>query len=148
MAVMDYQTRDGLVEYGFSIEFKPAEGWRIYIMLDPFQKDQEGIPQLPYQSIDNDGRRYVDWPSKLDNLGDAKTVAALWAELAQRYQRVREQHEFYIEVIKRYRRTRRLPMVHNEAANDTNVSSGEVQMQPDFSDVSVEVAKVGSPSDR
>lgn len=124
MAVMDYRTRDGLVEYGFSIEFEPAGGWRIYIMLDPFCKDQDDTPQLPYQSVDNDGRRYVDWSSKLDNLGDAKTVAAVWAELVQRYQRAQEEHEFYVELIKRYRHPQRLHMDHNEAANGTNVSSG------------------------
>jgi hypothetical protein len=83
MAVMDYRTRDGLADYGFSIEFQREEGWRVYIIFNPFHEDG-GSLRLPYQAIEN-GRRYVDWRAKLDSLGDARTVAALWAELAQRY---------------------------------------------------------------
>jgi len=83
MAVMDYRTRDGLADYGFSIEFQPEEGWRVYVIFNPFYEDS-GSLRLPYEAIKN-GRRYVDWRAKLDSLGDAKTVAALWAELVQRY---------------------------------------------------------------
>lgn len=83
MAVINYQTRDGLAEYGFSIEFVPDVGWRVYIVFQPHGGSQE----LPYQSIDNTGRHYVDWSVKLDNLGDARTVAELWAELAHDYPR-------------------------------------------------------------
>jgi hypothetical protein len=85
MAVMDYQTRDGLSLYGFSIEFQHGKGWRVYIIFDPFHKGQGGTPHFPYQAFDSNGRRYVNWPSNLDNLGDAKTVAALWAELIHRH---------------------------------------------------------------
>jgi hypothetical protein len=91
MAVMDYRTRDGLAEYGFSIEFRSTVGWRVYIIFEPFRQGCSDSLKLPYQSIDRDGRRYVDWSSKLDGLGEAKTVAALWAELAERYQRTQEQ---------------------------------------------------------
>jgi len=28
----------------------------------------------------------VNWPARINSLGEAKTVAALWAELIQRYQ--------------------------------------------------------------
>jgi hypothetical protein len=90
MAVMDYTTRDGLADYGFSIEFQPDSGWRVYIVFHPSEDNNESR-NLPYQSIDYDGRRYVDWRAKLDSLGDARTVAALWAELAQRYQRTQGQ---------------------------------------------------------
>lgn len=88
MAVMDYRTQDGLADYGFALEFQPNEGWRVYIIFHPFRQGDDNL-QFPYQSIDSTGRRYVDWPSKLDSLGDAKTVAALWAELIYRYQHTR-----------------------------------------------------------
>lgn len=91
MAVMDYRTRDGLADYGFSIEFQSDTGWRVYIIFQPFYQRHDDSLELPNQSIDGNGRRYVDWSGKLDSLGDAKAVAALWAELAERYQRTHEQ---------------------------------------------------------
>ncbi|MGH3718472.1 MAG: hypothetical protein ACRDRI_06420 [Pseudonocardiaceae bacterium] len=87
MAVMDYRTRDGLADYGFSVEFQPAIGWRVYIIFKPLCQGGDGKSQCPYQATDHNGRSYVNWPAKLDNLGDAKTVAALWAEIDERYQR-------------------------------------------------------------
>jgi hypothetical protein len=85
MAVMEYRTRDGLADFGFSIEFQSDRGWRVYIIFDPFNYGDERTVDLPYQSIDAEGRRYVNWPPVLDSLGDAKTVAGIWAELAQHY---------------------------------------------------------------
>ncbi|MGH3782037.1 MAG: hypothetical protein ACRDRO_15810 [Pseudonocardiaceae bacterium] len=114
MAVMDYRTQDGLADYGFSIEFQPGRGWRVYIIFDPFRKGQDDCLQLPYQSFQNDQRRYVDWPSQLENLGEAKTVAGLWAELTQRHQRAQEKQERYAELIQRYWR----------AQKGSNASSG------------------------
>ncbi|MDT7718141.1 MAG: hypothetical protein QOH09_4133 [Pseudonocardiales bacterium] len=76
MAVMDYQTRDGLTYYGFSIDFEPGIGWRVYIIFQPFHQGHDDSLQLPYQARDNTGRRYVDWSEKIDNLADAKTVAS------------------------------------------------------------------------
>ena len=102
MTVMDYRTQDGLGYYGFSFEFQVNVGWRAYIIFEPFHQSHGDYLDLPYQSIDRDGRRYVDWSSKLDNLGEAKTVAALWAELTQRYRRTQEQHALYVELIQRY----------------------------------------------
>ena len=96
MVVTDYRTRDGLADYGFSIEFHSDAGWRVYIIFAPFLQGHHDSLDLPHQSIDRDGRRYVDWPSKLNSLGEAKTVAALWAELAQ-HQRTQQQREFNIE---------------------------------------------------
>ena len=89
MGAMHYQTQDGLADYVFSIEYQAGKGWRVYIVFGPVHKDQDD--SLPYQSFDNNGRRYVDWPSKFDSLEDAKKVAKLWAEYAQRYQRAREE---------------------------------------------------------
>jgi len=106
MAVADYQTRDGHADYGFSIEFSPDVGWRVYIIFDPFHLGNSDSVELPYQLIDSAGRRYVDCSSRLQSLGEAKTVAGLWAELVQRYQRTQEQHALYKELIEHHLRTR------------------------------------------
>jgi hypothetical protein len=102
MTVMDYRTKDGLAEYGFSIEFHSSRSWRVYIIFDPVCKNRNDISEFPYESLDDNGRRYVDWP-KLDSLGDAKTVAELWAELAHRHQRAHEERELYLELIRHHR---------------------------------------------
>ena len=101
MAVMNYRTQDGRADYGFSIEFQPDKGWRIYIVFDPFQESAGSNTQLPYQAFDHE-RRYVDWPPKLDNLGDARTVAELWAELAQRYHHIQEEKKLCTEQARRH----------------------------------------------
>ena len=88
MAIMDYRTQDGLAIYGFAIEYQSEFGWRVYIVFEPFRLAGDDAFCLPHQAIDCDGRRYVNWPSRLDSLGDAKTVAALWAELVQSYRNV------------------------------------------------------------
>ncbi len=85
MAVMDYRTQDGLADYGFSIEYHPDRGWRIYVIFQPLHRSPDEGIKLPHLAVDDNGRQYVDWPSKLDSLGEAKTVAALWAELIQRH---------------------------------------------------------------
>jgi hypothetical protein len=87
MTVMTYRTQDGLADYGFSIEFQPWTGWRLYIIFRPFHQDRDDSAKLPHQSIDDNGRRYVNWSAKLDSLGEARTVAELWAEMIQRYER-------------------------------------------------------------
>lgn len=87
MVVMDYRTRDGLSDYGFSIEYQHNAGWRIYIVFQSLREDPGEDVRFPYHAVDHDGRHYINWTGKLDNLGEAKTVAALWAEIAQGYQR-------------------------------------------------------------
>src|SRR5947199_2240778 len=104
MVVMHYQTQDGLAHYGFSIEYQPGMGWRVYIIFDPLGKGGNDIAQLPYQAMD-DRRRYVDWLSQVDSLGDAKTVAELWAEITHRYQRAQEEHDLYVELLQHHRCT-------------------------------------------
>lgn len=106
MTVMHYQTHDGLAHYGFSIEYQPDIGWRVYIIFDPSCTGKDDIPQLPYQSIDYDKRRYVDWLSPLESLGDAKIVAELWAELAYRQQRAQEERDLYIKINEQRKRAR------------------------------------------
>ena len=107
MIVMGYRTQDGLTDYGFSIEFQSNVGWRVYIIFDPFHQGHDHNVDLPYQSIDHDGRRYVDWSSRINNLGDAKTVAEVWAELTHRHQRTQEQRALYVELIQRCQLTQR-----------------------------------------
>lgn len=102
MTVMNYRTRDGLAGYGFSIEFQSGRGWRVYIIFLPFMHDQDDSLHLPYQSTDDNGRRYVNWSGKIDSLGEAKTVAELWAELVQNYLHTQERIAHYVEVIKQY----------------------------------------------
>ena len=89
MAVMDYWTQDGLANYGFSIEFQPDKGWQVYIVFRPLYQDNNDKSRLPHQVTDDSGRSYVNWPARIDSLGDAKTVAALWAENTERYTRER-----------------------------------------------------------
>ncbi len=86
MAVMHYRTRDGLADYGFAIEYEADGSWRVCIVFQPIYQSHHRNMNLPHQSIDDKGRCYVDWPAKIDSLGDAKTVAALWAELIHNYQ--------------------------------------------------------------
>lgn len=85
MAVMDYRTQDGLADYGFSIEFQPDAGWRAYIIFQSFHQGHDDSRRFPYEAIHGNGRRYVDWSARLNSLGEARTVAALWAELIHRY---------------------------------------------------------------
>jgi hypothetical protein len=100
MAVMSYQTQDELADYGFSIEFQPDIGWRAYLVFHPYRQGDNSL-SLPYQSSDHNGRCSVNSPAKIDSLGDAKTVAALWAELIQRYQRAEKQRRDSNETPKR-----------------------------------------------
>lgn len=85
MAVMDYQTRDGLADYGFSLEHRPEIGWRAYIIFLPIDTPRDETALLPYRSVDHDGRPYINWSGKIASIGEARTVAALWAELMQRH---------------------------------------------------------------
>jgi len=101
MAVMDYRTQDGLADYGFSIEFQSDIGWRAYIIFQLSHQGHDDSLPLPYQSIDHNGRCYVNWPARVANLGEAKTVAALWAELIQRYQCTEKQRRDSDETPKR-----------------------------------------------
>lgn len=84
MAVMSYRTEDGFADYGFSIEYQQDAGWRVYIVFEPPYQNHNNNLRAPYQSIDHEERRYIDWSSRLDSLGDAKTIATLWAEIAHR----------------------------------------------------------------
>lgn len=127
MTVMVYRTRDGLADYGFSIDYQPNVGWRVYIVFPPFHQSLDDSLQLPYQSIDRDGRRYVNWTGKLENLGDAKTVATIWAEQVQGYQRAQERRARYVELIERCLRAherRRATPADPDRLGDAGVDTG------------------------
>lgn len=135
MIVMDYQTRDGLTYYGFSIDFESARGWRVYIIFQPACHGNDDSLELPYQARDDTGRRYVDWSEKIDNLGDAKAVAGLWAELTQRYQRTQEKHALYVKLIEHYQRTREqrrvIPVASEESLCDFKEDASKTQTVSD-----------------
>jgi hypothetical protein len=98
--VVDCQTNDGLAHFGFSIEFQQDTGWRVFIIFDPFHRDRDHPLDLPYQSVDNAGRRYVDWSAKINTLDEAKIVARTWSELIHRDKRAQEERALYVELIK------------------------------------------------
>jgi hypothetical protein len=131
MTVMAYRTQDGLADYGFSIEFQSSRGWQVYIIFEPFRESKENRPSLPYQSLDGDRRRYVDWPSKVDSLGEAKMVAQLWAELAHSYQHAQDEHELYVELIQRYQRTQEQRKNSTRQRKTRTSRPGRVHVQPD-----------------
>ncbi|MCU1608554.1 MAG: hypothetical protein JWM45_470 [Pseudonocardiales bacterium] len=106
MAVMDYQTRDGLTYYGFSIDFEPGIGWRVYIIFQPFHQGHDDSLQLPYQARDIPGAAMWTGPRRSITWQTQKLLPALWAEVAQRYQRTQEQHALYVKLIEHYQRTR------------------------------------------
>jgi hypothetical protein len=120
MVVMDYRTRDGLADYGFSIEYISDVGWRAYVIFRPFSHGPDQSQDLPYQAIDDKGRRYVDWLQKLNSLGEAKTVAGLWAELVDHYRRDQAERALYIELIEcslRIREQRRITRDRRDRPN-------------------------------
>ncbi len=55
MAAMDGLTRDGLVDYGFSIQFQPDTGWRVYLSFVHFIMVTVTICICPSQSVDDKG---------------------------------------------------------------------------------------------
>jgi hypothetical protein len=141
MVAMDYRTRDGLVDYGFSIESQP-DGWRVYIIFQPFRQAMDDASKLPYQSIDDKGRHYVDWPARLDSLGEAKTVAGLWVELVEPYRRAQEQKARYVELIERYLQTQeqRMTTLPTQERRGDVVGSGRPDPEQRDCDPTVHVA--------
>jgi hypothetical protein len=89
-SVMAYRTQNGRTEFGFSIEFLPDVGWRIYIVFLSSTEDAIESRRLPRSATDRNGRRYIAWSTKIDILGEARTIAELWAEMTQRYLSIQE----------------------------------------------------------
>jgi hypothetical protein len=63
-------------------------------------------PDLPYEAVDDKRGHYVSWPAKLGSLAEARTVAGIWAELAEQYRCAQERKALYIELIERSVQTR------------------------------------------
>ena len=114
------ERRIGALTTAFLLSISQAEAGECALSLTRSTRAGGDIPQLPYQSFDEDGRRYVTWRSKLDNLGDAKTVAELWAELVHGYQRDQEEHGLYVELIKRYKQMQEERRGNNQAGKRVN----------------------------
>lgn len=55
MAAMDSLTRDGLVDYGFSIELQPDTGWRVYLSFVHFITVTMTVCICPLKSADDKG---------------------------------------------------------------------------------------------
>jgi hypothetical protein len=147
--------KNGLAEFGFSIEFQPDIGWRVYIVFDPFRRGRDHPLDLPYQSIDNAGRRYVDWSPKIDTLDEAKTVARIWAELAQRDQRAQEERALYIELIqhhlstgKQKRTTPTSPASPDAAVNTGKAGSADQHRAPITPQARAPAQALSSPQQR
>lgn len=82
-----YRTRDNRANFLFSFERQPDGCYRAYILRQP------GYGRLPadlhttHRLRDGRGRLYVCWTSPLRSEQEARTVAALWADLTQVYLR-------------------------------------------------------------
>ena len=87
-----YRTKDGLADYGFSLERQSDASWRAYIDSAPGyglrSSDQHSTHRL------RDGNRwYVCWTGRFQTETDARNVAALWADRTQRYIRTGKRFE-------------------------------------------------------
>ncbi|HKS51991.1 MAG TPA: hypothetical protein VJS67_08990 [Pseudonocardiaceae bacterium] len=86
MVVMAYRTHDHIADFGFSLEYQPEIGWRVYVVFY-HHRINDRARRFPYQSVDRNGRHYVDWDGRIGSLGEARIVAELWAEIVKDYQR-------------------------------------------------------------
>ncbi|MGH3944997.1 MAG: hypothetical protein ACRDSI_08140 [Pseudonocardiaceae bacterium] len=103
MAVMNYRTQDGRADYGFSIEFRPDKGWRIYIISIRSRTAKTTTRNFPTKPSTTDG---VTWTGHRSSQPRRReNNFALWAELAQRYHHTQEEKRFYTEQARRRRRS-------------------------------------------
>jgi hypothetical protein len=64
---MNYQTREGLADYSSSMKFRNLVG-ECASSSNLFITAHGDSLQLPYQSLDNNGRFYVNCSSRLDTV--------------------------------------------------------------------------------
>lgn len=76
MTVMDYRTRDGLADYGFSVEFRPAIGWRVYIV---FQAQTSGNDRLSPSCLSIESELHVSHTTIPSGQGTCRPVHAGYA---------------------------------------------------------------------
>ena len=79
-----YRTKDGLADYKFSFERQSDGNYRAYILELPDYRWRSSSPTTTHRLRDND-RNYICWSQPLWSEAEARTVAALWADLTQEY---------------------------------------------------------------
>ena len=82
--IVYYRTKDGIADYGFSIERQPDGTYRAFIVSQPgYGSRPTGAHET--HRLTARGRYYVCWNHPLRTEEEAKTVAALWADASQEY---------------------------------------------------------------
>ena len=80
-----YRTRLTKSDYEFDFE-TINNGWRIYILDQPGYRGRDESSVSTHRIFDTArGRRYICWTSPITTIGQAKTIAANWAESTDRY---------------------------------------------------------------
>ncbi|MGI8467322.1 MAG: hypothetical protein ACR2N3_02610 [Pyrinomonadaceae bacterium] len=85
-----YRTKDGRVDYGFSIEKQPDSSLKAFITSMPSYGLRSNDIKITHRLIDTNGRYYVCWNRKLYDEDDLKSVIALWSDTTQEYIRTGE----------------------------------------------------------
>ena len=84
---ISYRSFDGAFDYQFTFTFVGGhEGWRVYIGRQPDYGGRSTDAHSTHR-LGIGSRPYVCWAGRLETLGDAKAVAALWADCTQNYLR-------------------------------------------------------------
>jgi len=79
-----YRTSDGAADYSFLFEEQYDGTWRAYIEGQPSYRGRATDAHSTHR-LSEGGRQYVCWTTALHSLGEAKQVAALWADKTQQY---------------------------------------------------------------
>ena len=79
-----YRTKDGRADFGFSFERESDGTWRAYIQSMPDYGSRDTSLHTTHR-LRSGGRYYVCWDSPLNSEREARSVAALWADLTQKY---------------------------------------------------------------
>ena len=87
-----YRTRDGLADYGFSLERQSDGAWRAYIESAPSYGLRSGDQNLTHRLRDG-SRWYVCWTGRFETETQARAVASRWADRTQRYIRTGKRFE-------------------------------------------------------
>jgi hypothetical protein len=80
-----YRTRDGQNDYEFSIESQGDGTYRTYIVSQPGYGMRTTGAHETHRLTDGSGRKYVCWTGQLRSEGEARHVAATWADATQEY---------------------------------------------------------------
>lgn len=84
-----YRTKDGLTDYQFSFEQESDGTWRAYLLTNVnYRGRSDGCHET--HRLRAGARYYVCWTNPLISESDARAVAAIWADMTQRYIRFGE----------------------------------------------------------